>query len=94
MSKPKNPPLLLAYTKVETLLKVAETYCIKAENGEWQIEPGTYKSMKSAVNYVKTEQFKQAARQKRRTLNIDFIADEERRDSIARHNMKEVNVVN
>lgn len=93
MAKPKHPPLLLAYNKVETLLKVAETYCIKAENGEWQIEPGTYKSMKSAVNYVKTEQFKQTLNQRKRTLNIGYIADEERRDYIARQNTKEVNVV-
>ena len=89
MTKPVNPPLLLAYTKVETLLKLAETYCIKAENGEWQIEPGTYKAMKKAVDYVKTEQYKQT-RQRRRTMNIDFVADEERRMSIARHNTKEV----
>ena len=75
--------------KLDQLLKLADTYCIKSENGEWDVEPGTYKAIKRAVDHVKMEQFKQA-RQRRRTMNIDYVEDEERRQIVAKSNTQEL----
>ena len=75
--------------KLDQLLKLADTYCIKAENGEWDVEPGTYKAIKRAVDHVKMEQFKQS-RQRRRTMNINYVEDEERRQTIAKSNTQTV----
>ncbi len=85
----KGPTTNVSNAKLDHLLKLADTYCIKAENGEWDVEPGTYKAIKKAVDHVKMEQFKQA-RQRRRTMNIDYIADEERRQIIAKSNTQAV----
>ena len=85
----KGPTTNVSNAKLDYLLKLADTYCIKAENGEWDVEPGTYKAIKKAVDHVKMEQFKQA-RQRRRTMNIDYIADEERRQTIAKSNTQAV----
>ena len=85
----KGPTTNVSNAKLDHLLKLADTYCIKAENGEWDVEPGTYKAIKKAVDHVKMEQFKQA-RQRRLTMNIDYIADEERRQTIAKSNTQAV----
>lgn len=85
----KGPTTVVSNAKLDHLLKLADTYCIKAENGEWDVEPGTYKAIKNAVDHVKMEQFKQA-RQRRRTMNIDFVADEERRPNVSRLNTQEM----
>ena len=85
----KGPTTNVSNAKLDHLLKLADTYCIKVENGEWDVEPGTYKAIKKAVDHVKMEQFKQA-RQRRRTMNIDYIADEERRQTIAKSNTQAV----
>ena len=75
-------------TKLNHLLKLADTYLIKMENGEWKGEQGTYQDMKKAVDHTKTEMFKQS-RQRRRTMNIEYIADEERRGMISEENLRE-----
>ena len=71
--------------KLEELIKVGETYCIKAENGEWKVEAGTYKAVLAAVDHSKAEICKQS---RRRTMNIDFVDDHERRASVAKENVK------
>ena len=71
------------------LLKLADTYIIKMEKGEWQGESGTYQAIKKAVDHTKTEMFKQS-RQRRRTMNIEYIADQERRGIISEANTREV----
>jgi len=71
------------------LLKLADTYIIKMENGEWHGESGTYRAIKKAVEHTKTEMFKQS-RQRRRTMNIEYIADQERRGIISEANTREV----
>ena len=75
--------------KLNHLLKLGDTYLINAENGVWQVEKGTYQAIKKAVEHVKTEMFKQS-RQRRRTMNIEYIADEERRGIISEANTREV----
>ena len=78
--------------KLEHLIKVAETYCIKAENGEWKVEPGTYKNVLGAVKHSKEEIFKQD-RQRRRTMNIDTNVDPEIRDQVAKENTRDEKTV-
>ncbi len=75
----KGPTTNVSNAKLKHLLKLADTYCIKAENGEWDVEKGTYQAIKKAVDNVKTEMFKQS-RQRRKTMKIDYIADQERRE--------------
>ena len=75
--------------KLNHLLKLGDTYLINAENGVWQVEKGTYQAIKKAVEHVKTEMFKQS-RQRRRTMNIEYIADQERRGIISEANTREV----
>ena len=86
----KGPTTIVSNAKLNHLLKLADTYCIKAENGEWQVEKGTYQAIKKAVSNVKTEMFKQS-RQRRKTMNIGFVEDLERRQAIAMSNTQEVN---
>ena len=85
----KGPTTTVSNAKLDQLLKLADTYCIKSENGEWDVEPGTYKAIKRAVDHGKMEQFKQA-RQRRRTMNIDYVEDEERRQIVAKSNTQEL----
>ena len=75
--------------KLNHLLKLGDTYLINAENGVWQVEKGTYQAIKKAVEHVKTEMFKQS-RQRRRTMNIEYIVDQERRGIISEANTREV----
>jgi hypothetical protein len=75
--------------KLEHLIKVAETFCIKAENGEWKVESGTYKNVLGAIEHTKSEICKQS-RQRRRTMNIDTNIDHECRDQVAKENTKDV----
>ena len=75
----KGQTTAVSNAKLNHLLKLADTYCIKAENGEWQVERGTYQAIKKAVSRVKTEMFKQS-RQRRKTMNIEYVADQERRE--------------
>ena len=72
-------------TKLEHLIKLGETFCIKAEDGEWEVEPGTYQSIKRAVEHTKAEICKQS-RQRRKTMNIGTNVEYERRAYIAKEN--------
>ena len=74
-------------TKLEHLIKLGETFCIKAEDGEWEVEPGTYHSIKRAVEHAKSEICKQS-RQRRKTMNIGTNVEHERRAYIAKENTK------
>ena len=76
-------------TKLNHLLKLADTYLIKMENGEWKGEQGTYQDMKKAVDHTKSEMAKQS-RQRRKTMNIEYSPDIERRGIIGEHNTREV----
>ena len=76
-------------TKLNHLLKLADTYLIKMENGEWSGNPVTYKEIKKSVEHSKSEMFKQS-RQRRKTMNIEYIPDIERRGIIGEHNTREV----
>ena len=84
----KGPTTNVSNAKLNHLLKLADTYIIKMEKGEWQGESGTYQAIKKAVDHTKTEMFKQS-RQRRRTMNIEYIADEERRGRISEENLRE-----
>ena len=70
----KGPTTKVSNAKLKHLIKLAETFCIKAENGEWGVEPGTYQAILKSVDHVKTEMAKQD-RQRRRTMNISYIED-------------------
>ena len=74
-------------SKLEHLIKLGETFCIKAEDGEWEVEPGTYQSIKGAVEHTKAEICKQS-RQRRKTMNIGTNVEHERRAYIAKENTK------
>ena len=84
----KGPTTNVSNAKLNHLLKLADTYCIKAENGEWQGEKGTYAAIKKSVDNIKMEMFKQS-RQRRRTMNIDYVQDEERRAIVGQENTRE-----
>ena len=79
--------------KHNQLLKIADTYLIKAENGECAVPKGTQQSIKKATDHVKTEMFKQS-RQRRKTMNIEYVADEERRGLISQENLRDVETPN
>ena len=81
----KGPTTKVSNAKLKYLIKLAETFCIKAENGEWGVEPGTYQAILKSVDHVKTEMAKQD-RQRRRTMNISYIEDPERREMIGQRN--------
>ena len=69
----------IANVHLKHLLKLADTYQFKAENGEWKLEAGTYQSNRKAAEHVRCEMAKQH-RQTRRTMNIEVISDPERRE--------------
>ena len=74
--------------KLNHLLKLGDTYLINAENGVWKVEKGTYEAIKKSVDHVKTEMFKQS-RQRRKTMNIEYVADVERRAIVGQENIRE-----
>ena len=78
----------ISNTKLNHLLKLGETYCTNAEDGVWQVPKGTYKAILKSVDHVKTEMFKQS-RQRRKTMNIEYVADEERRAIVGQENTRE-----
>ena len=81
----KGPTTKVSNAKLKNLIKLGETFCIKAENGEWGVEPGTYQAILKSVDHVKTEMAKQD-RQRRKTMNISYIGDPERRKMISQQN--------
>mgnify|MGYP001248949320 FL=1 len=84
----KGPTTNVSNAKLNHLLKLADSYMIKMENGEWAGESGTYHAIRKSVDHVKTEMFKQS-RQRRRTMKIDYVQDEERRRMIGMENTAE-----
>ena len=84
----KGPTTNVSNAKLNHLLKLADSYMIKMENGEWAGESGTYHAIRNSVDHVKTEMFKQS-RQRRRTMKIDYVHDEERRRMIGMENTAE-----
>ncbi len=74
--------------KLKHLLKLADAYIIKVENGEWEVPRGAYKQTKSAADHIKTEMFKQS-RQTRKTMDIKYVAEQERRRIISEENLRE-----
>ena len=81
----KGPTTRVSNAKLKHLIKLADTYCIKVEDGEWEVEPGTYQAILRAADHVKTEIAKQD-RQRRRTMNISYVQDPERRKIIGQQN--------
>ena len=49
----KGPTTSVSNAKLNHLLKIADTYCIKAEKGEWEVEKGTYQAIKKHIESVK-----------------------------------------
>ena len=88
----KGPTTKVSNAKLKHLIKLAETYCIKAEDGEWEVEPGTYQAILRAVDHVKTEMAKQD-RQRRRTMNISYVQDPERREMVGQQNTRQKSVI-
>ena len=88
----KGPTTRVSNTKLKHLIKLAETFCIKAENGEWAVESGTYQAILKSVDHVKTEMAKQD-RQRRRTMNITYVQDPERREMVGQQNTRQKNVI-
>ena len=74
--------------QLKHLLKLANTFRIMAEDGKWQVEPGTYQFIKKAEEHVRLEMEKQSP-QRRKTMNIQYVADEERRGIISQQNLRE-----
>ena len=88
----KGPTTKVSNAKLKHLIKLAETFCIKAEDGEWDVQPGTYQFIKKAVDHVKIEMSKQD-RQRRRTMDILYVQDPERRETVGRENTKQKSVI-
>ena len=75
----KGPTTNVSNAQLKHLLKLADTFQFKAENGEWKLEKGTYQSIKKAASHVRCEMAKQQ-RQTRKTMNIEVMIDQERRE--------------
>ena len=88
----KGPTTKVSNAKLRHLIKLADTYCIKVENGEWQVQSGTYQNIKQSVDHVKTEMFKQD-RQRRRTMDISYVEDLERREMVGKQNTQQKSVI-
>ncbi len=89
----KGPTTSISNAKLNHLLKLADTYITNAEEGVWSVPKGTYQAIKKATDHVKTEMFKQS-RQRRRTMNIEYVADVERRGLISQQNLRDVETLN
>ena len=89
----KGPTTSISNAKLNHLLKLADTYITNAEEGVWSVPKGTYQAIKKATDHVKTEMFKQS-RQRRRTMNIEYVADVERRELISQQNLRDVETLN
>ena len=74
--------------QLKHLLKLSDAYEIKAESGEWEVEKGTYQAIKKAGEHVRCEMAKQS-RQRKRTMNITYIPEVERRGMISEENLRE-----
>ena len=83
----KGQTTCVSNAKLKHLLKLADTYIIKTENGEWDVPRGTYQSIKKASDNVKEEMFKQS-RQTRKTMDIKYVSDPERRGVVGKENVK------
>ena len=83
----QGPTTKVSNLKLKHLIKLAETFCIKAEDGEWEVREGTYQAILKSVNHVKTEMAKQD-RQRRRTMDISYVQDPERREMVGKQNTK------
>ena len=88
----KGPTTKVSNAKLKHLIKLGETYCIKAEDGEWEVEPGTYQAILKSVDHVKTEMAKQD-RQRRRTMNISYVQEPERRQMVGQQNTQQKNLI-
>tara|TARA_A100001391_G_scaffold183841_1_gene151365 strand:- start:344 stop:616 length:273 start_codon:yes stop_codon:yes gene_type:complete len=58
------------------VLKLVDTYQIKTEKGEWEVEKGTYQAIIKAGEHFRCEMAKQS-RQRRKTMKINVITDPE-----------------
>ena len=85
----KGPSTSVSNAKLDHLIKLADTYLIKVENGEWRVPKGTYDAIKKSVEHVKIEMVKQG-RQRRRTMDISYVQDPECREMVARQNTQNI----
>jgi len=64
-------------THLKSAEKALTAWTDKVENGEFELETGTYLAFKSARDHIKCEVAKQN-RQRRRTINVGIVSDPER----------------
>ena len=76
-------------TKVANIhLKSAEkaltAWTDKVENGEFELETGTYQAFKRAREHISCEVAKQNRRERKRTINVNIVSDPERQSYLKR----------
>ena len=76
MAKPKTTKVF--NTHLKSAEKALTAWTDKVENGEFELETGTYLAFKSARDHIKCEVAKQNNRQRRRTINVNIVSDPER----------------
>jgi len=80
-SKPQSTKIY--NTQLKQILKLIDTYCIKVEDGAWDVEGGTYEFIKRAGQHVRCEMAKQS-RQTRKTMRINVVEDPDRQIALSR----------
>ena len=86
MTKPVTTAISNSHLK--HLLTLADTHTINVEDGEWEVEKGTYKFIKEAAQHVRCEMAKQS-RKRRKTMRIEAVQDTERQIALSRQYRKQ-----
>ena len=77
MPRPSTKTTKVSNSQLKVAVKALTAWTDKVENGEFEIEPGTYQAFKGAREHISCEVAKQN-RQRRRTINVNIVSDPER----------------
>ena len=64
--------------QLKVAVKSLSAWTDKVENGEFELETGTYQAFKRARDHISCEVAKQNRRERKRTINVNIVSDPER----------------
>ena len=73
MPRPSTKTTKVSNSQLKVAVKALTAWTDKVENGEFEIEPGTYQAFKGAREHISSEVAK-----RRRTINVNIVSDPER----------------
>ena len=71
-------------SQLTVAVKALRAWTDKGENGEFELEPGTYQAFKGAREHISCEVAKQNRRERKRTISVNIVSDPERQSYLKR----------